>query len=133
MRKKLLEDRTYEDELDRMAQLAKFPAVPVVRQEMIRTMRSITDSDGTFLHNLISFFVDHGKACPLPVELRERAGKMRYATQGPIGRVNCPHCQGTGFIHTVRRVGPRGVEPYDAEVSERCRCQSLPVGFTRVD
>jgi hypothetical protein len=132
MTRKVIEDVVYEYELDRMSQLAKFPAVPVVRQEMIRTLRHITEVDRDFLHALVSYFVDHGKTCPLPRELREQAGKMRYAAAKPLGGEDCPKCHGTGFYHTTKRVQIPGLEPYDAECSEPCRCLGLPVGVSIV-
>jgi hypothetical protein len=118
-----LEDEFLNKELDRMRMMKRFPELPAARQEMIRTLRHISENR-TFLHELITFFVDGCERCPVPHELRERAGIIRSAEAKPLGNPHCEKCGGTGWIHSTRTVKLPGMQPYEAESSERCNCSS---------
>jgi hypothetical protein len=120
MRKKLLEDKIYHAELERLGGLRKFPEVPAFKQEMIRAMRRITECDKEFLHRLVTYFVDNADICPTPHELIQAAGDLRE--KKPLGSASCLKCGGTGYVHSVRTVRISGMEPYDADFSERCAC-----------
>jgi hypothetical protein len=119
---KLLNDSDYYEELDRMRMMKRFAEMPAAKQELIRALRKITETDKSFLHNLITFFIDNCEKCPTPRELYERAGLMREAMRGPLGNADCPDCHGTGWIQTVRTVRLPGMEPYEADCSQRCTC-----------
>jgi hypothetical protein len=116
-----LKDEVYGSELDRMRMLARFPEVPVARQEMMRAMRMITRDNRTFLHEIISFFVDNGERCPTPHELNERAGLMRNAAK-PLASPSCLQCGGAGWVHGSKMVRVAGMPPYEAEYTARCAC-----------
>ena len=115
------DDKFFNDELDRMRMLKRFPELPTARQEMVRTLRHISENRN-FLHELVTFFVDSCDRCPTPHELRERAGIMRSAEAKSMGNPNCEDCHGTGWITTTRKVEISGMQPYEAEASKRCRC-----------
>jgi hypothetical protein len=116
-----LRDEIYGAELDRMRAMPRFPELPALRQQMIRVMRSVTQSR-EFLHNLITFFVDHNEQCPTPTELYERADAMRANDAKPQGNPSCPKCGGTGWMHGTKLVTLPGMEPYEAEYSGPCKC-----------
>ena len=119
---KLLADELYDREIQRMSQLLKFPQLEPGKQELRRALRRISESDGSFIHRLVSDVVDSDGACPTPAELIRRAGDMRALAPKSMGNPDCEKCGGSGFVHSVRRVNVKGVAPYDAEVSERCAC-----------
>ena len=121
-RPQLLADSTYEKELERLRMLKSFPELPIARQEMIRAMRAITATDARFLHDLITHFVDLWQTCPLPLDLRQRAGAMRKGESKALGSPSCEKCGGSGWLHSVRKVHVSGMEPYYADCSERCLC-----------
>ena len=117
-----LKDKLFNDELDRMQMMKRFPEGEIARQEMIRTMRTIGADNSKFLHELITFFVDNYPRCPTPHELIERTGIMRTAAYKPLGKAGCLKCSGTGWVHTRRRVKITGMQSYDADFAERCEC-----------
>jgi hypothetical protein len=119
---KLLEDVFYDKQIERMSSLAKFPQVPEAKKELRRALRRISDTDGGLINSLISDVIDTNERCPTPAELIRRAGDMRQHNPTPMGNPNCDRCGGTGFVHSVKRVAIAGLQPYDAEVSERCHC-----------
>ena len=123
MPKKPISDELYRKELDRLRMLPKFPEVPTTQQEMIRVLRRITETDVRFLHELITGFVDAAEACPRPCDLYERASAMRgeWATK-PLGDPACPSCGGSGWLRGTRTVKVPGMQPYEADYSERCTC-----------
>jgi hypothetical protein len=121
-RKNSLSDDVYEKELDRMRMLKRFPEMPSARQETIRVMRRITSESRSFLHELITFFVDNAERCPTPHELIERAGIMRATENKPLGDPACLRCTGTGYVRGTRMVTVPGMEPYEADYSARCAC-----------
>lgn len=123
---KKLDNGTYEREIQRMSHLRGFPHVPRAQLDLRRAMRRITDCDSVFLHRLIGEILAAGDTCPTPHELQERAsGMRRRSTSGGGGRVDCPECHGTGYVHRTRMVNPPSLPPYEADVSERCRCTSV--------
>lgn len=121
--KTVISDEVYHRELERLHLLPKFPEVPIGQQELIRVLRRITETDGKFLHELVTGFVDTAEACPRPTDLYERANAMRAdAAAKPLGNPSCMKCHGAGWVHTTKRVKIAGLDPYEAESSERCMC-----------
>jgi len=118
----LLDEKFYDEQIERLSNLPRFPQVPATKQEYRRVLRRISESDSTFIRRLISDVVDTNEKCPTPAELLRRAGDMRQRNPSPMGNPECDRCGGTGFIHSTRRVNIKGVAPYDAEVSEPCSC-----------
>jgi hypothetical protein len=121
--KKFITDEIYHEEMDRLRMLAKFPEVPVNQQDMIRTLRRISETDKQFLHDLISYFVDNATLCPKPHDLFDRASAMRTTGQKPLGNPACLKCNGTGWVHFTKHVDPLhdGIG-YEADYSARCKC-----------
>jgi hypothetical protein len=122
MRGKLLEDKVYADELDRLRLLAKFPEVPNAQREMIRALRRITETDRKFLHDLITGFVDTADTCPMPSDLYEEANRRRAGKEKPLGNSSCLKCGGSGWVHFTKTVNVTGMESYEAEFAVRCAC-----------
>ena len=124
MRKsKLLADSIYDEEVERLSGLQKFPALPRARQELCHALRRISESDGNFLHRLISDVVDTHSSCPTPAELIQMAGAKRHRKQTSVGKPDCELCQGAGFITKIHTVRPLGMEPYEAEFAAVCTCR----------
>lgn len=116
-----LKDTVYNTELERLRMLPHYPEIPAARQELIRSLRQVT-GNREFLHSLITHFVDHGEHCPSGSELADRARIMRFADHAHTGSAACTQCGGTGWIRGVRKIKVPGMEPYDAEYSQRCQC-----------
>jgi hypothetical protein len=120
---KLLADVIYDEQVERLSGLSKFPALPKARQELCHALRRITEADGEFLHRLISDVVDTHSVCPTPAELIQLAGAKRHRTRTNLGKADCELCQGSGFVTTIRKVALPGLEPYDAEFAAACTCR----------
>jgi hypothetical protein len=125
-RAKYIDDDVYAKELDRLRILRRFPELPAGQQDMVRTLRRITDKDVEFLHDLISWFVDNVETCPRPADLSNRAGEMRHREQKTLGNPACLKCDGTGWIHGTTRIRVKGLDPYDADWAKRCDCRPAP-------
>lgn len=124
MRKsKRLEDAAYDDEIERMSNLAKFPAVPAARNELRRALRRISEADKDFIHDLISDVIDTNTICPTAADLLRRAGDKRSINRASLGNPDCESCHGSGWIQVTVRVSPPRVAPYDAETSKPCACR----------
>jgi hypothetical protein len=119
----LLEDAEYEKQLQRLSGLPKFPQVPAAQKELVRALRRISDSDKDFLHKLISDVIDTATVCPTPADLIQRAGAKRQHAHASIGHVDCPHCHGSGFVTTLRKVSVAGIAPYETEFAAACKCR----------
>lgn len=118
-----LPDAFYDKQIERMSGLQKFPLLPSAQKEIRRAMRRITETDGNFLNDLITVVVDSEAVCPTPAELIHRAGDIRHAAKKSAGSPDCPICEGSGFITTVRKVALPGIAPYDAEFAAVCKCR----------
>jgi hypothetical protein len=127
---KVITDEEYREQLERLRILPKFPELPASQQDMVRTLRRITEGDFRFLNRLISWFVDNGSICPKPVDLTKRAMLMREFSDKPLGNPGCPDCGGTGWITGEKMAYPGGVEPYMASWAKRCRC-APPVKWSK--
>ncbi|HEY6371529.1 MAG TPA: hypothetical protein VIX37_13195 [Candidatus Sulfotelmatobacter sp.] len=126
MRIKTLTDTVYGQELDRLRMLQGFPEVPAARQGMVRALRRIT-CEKSFLHELVTYFVDNAERCPAPEELSQRAGILRASGERkPLGSVSCLKCNGTGWVHFTKTITAGGMEPYEAEFCLRCACAPAP-------
>lgn len=124
MRKsKLLPDKAYADELNRLSGLPKFPLLPAAQKEMCHALRRISETDVDFLHRLISDVVDTHTICPTPADLIQLAGAKRHRANQTIGNPDCERCHGSGFTHFTRRISPPGMEPYEAECASPCACR----------
>ena len=121
---KLLADSVYEEEVERLSGLPKFPQLPKAQQELRRALRRISESDGEFLHKLISDVVDSATICPTPAELITVAGAKRHRAQQSIGKPDCDLCAGAGFITIMRKVSVPGIEPYESEFAAACKCRA---------
>jgi hypothetical protein len=118
-----LPDSFFTNEIERMSGLPKFPLLPAARLEIRRALRRVSETDGTFIHNLITEAVDADTICPTPAELIRRAGEIRHRAHASVGKADCERCHGSGFIRVTRRVRVAGMEPYEAEFSAMCVCR----------
>jgi hypothetical protein len=119
----LLEDADYDKQVERLSGLPKFPQLPAAQKELRRALRRISDTDIGFLRHLLDEVVDTATVCPTPSELIQMAGAKRHRTYASIGKTDCKLCGGSGFVTTMRRVSPLGMDPYDAEFAEVCTCR----------
>jgi hypothetical protein len=120
---KLLDDFTYDKEIERLSALPKFPQMPAAQKELRRALRRISETDIDFLHRLISDVIDQAFTCPTPADLIRIAGEKRARVQTAVGNADCEICHGSGFVTTERQVNIRGVEPYEAEFAALCACR----------
>lgn len=124
---KLLPDKTYDEEIERLSGLAKFPELPRAKQELRHALRRISETDAKFLHRLISDVMDTHATCPTPADLIQLAGAKRHRVMQNqsecIGNPDCPDCHGSGFISFTRRVHIAGLDPYDADFAKPCPCR----------
>jgi hypothetical protein len=120
---KPLSDTVYDQEIERMSDLPGFPHLPAAQREFRRVLRRVTETDKTFLHNLITDVVDSVTICPTPAELIQRAGAMRHRAHPTAGDAGCELCHGSGFVTTVRQVAIAGIAPYEAEFAAVCTCR----------
>jgi len=120
---KLLDDVTYDKEVSRLSGLPFFPVAPTAQKELRRALRRISETDLDFLHRLISDVIDQAVACPTPADLIRIAGEMRQRIKSHVGNPDCPMCEGSGFVTIVRKVKVSGLEPYEAEFAEVCKCR----------
>lgn len=124
MRKsKLLADKVYADEIERLSGLAKFPIMPAAQKELGHALRRISETDMNFIHRLISDVVDTHTVCPTPAELIQMAGAKRQRASESFAQPDCEKCEGSGFVTMVRKVRLPGIVPYEAEFAERCTCR----------
>ncbi len=124
MRKsKLLPDSTYQDEVERLSGLPKYPSLPAAQKELRHALRRISETDVDFLHRLISDVVDTHTICPTPADLIQMAGAKRNRAQQSGARADCPLCGGDGFVSFTRRVTVAGVGSYDADFATPCECR----------
>lgn len=121
--RKRLEDAVYDREIERMANLAGFPHLPAAQLEYRRVLRRITEMDKEFLHNLITDLIDSTTVCPTPADLIQLAGAKRQRASQTVANVDCPHCQGLGYITVTRQVRISRLEPYDADFARPCQCR----------
>lgn len=123
---KLLGDAFYDEQINRMSGLAKFPHLPDAQKELRRALRRVSSSDREFLYRLVSEIVDTSERCPTPAEVLRRAGEMRQ--QGMVVTVGDPHCavcHGSGWESFTRRVNLGGLSEYHADFSQPCKCRGL--------
>ena len=83
-KRKLLPDKIYDDEIERMSGLPKFPAYYKGRQELRHALRRISETDLRLLHRLISDVMDTHTSCPTPASLMQMA-----TSEAPAGRAGC--------------------------------------------
>ena len=125
--KKLLRDAAYDEQIERLSGLPKFPALPKARQELCAALRRISETDLTFIHRLISDVVDTHTSCPTPADLIQLAGAKRHRSmqvnQPTIGDPECPHCHGSGFVSFTRWVRLPNLDPYEADFARACNCR----------
>lgn len=121
--RKLL-DAFYDEEIQRLSGLPKFPEVPKAQHEMRRALRRVSETDQAFIHRLISDVIDTDERCPTPAELIRRAGELRQQS-GPrsLGDPDCEVCQGSGWVSVTRPVSIGGLHEYEADFSRPCRCR----------
>lgn len=122
---KLLADKIYEDEAERLSGLPKYPLLPAAQKELRHALRRISETDADFLHRLISEVVDTHTTCPTPADLIQLAGAKRHRTHQSIGNPDCLKCNGSGFVSFTRRVEIPGMEPYDGDFAMVCKCRGL--------
>jgi hypothetical protein len=120
---KKLADAIYDREIGRMANLTGFPLLPAAQLEYRRVLRRISETDGDFLHKLITDVIDSVTVCPTPAELIQRAGAIRHRARPTAGNAGCERCGGSGFVTTVRQVAIAGIAPYEAEFAAVCTCR----------
>lgn len=120
---KLLPDAYYNEEIERISGLVKFPQLPRARQELCHALRRISETDMNFIHRLISDVVDTHSVCPTPAELIQMAGAKRARMKTAVGNADCERCGGSGFITTLRQVSLPGIPAYEAEFASPCICR----------
>lgn len=120
---KQLPDKFYDDQIERLSGLPKFPVLPLAQREFRRALRRISDSDGEFIHKLINDVIDSATTCPTPAALLNLAGAKRHRVRGSLGKADCGQCQGTGFVTKTRMVELPGMVPYEAEYAAVCPCR----------
>jgi hypothetical protein len=120
---KLLPDSAYDQELERLSGLPKFPALPKAQQELRHALRRISESDVSFIHRLISDVVDTHTVCPTPADLIQMAGAKRHRVRQTLGNPDCELCGGSGFASFTRQVTLPGIAPYESEFAARCECR----------
>jgi hypothetical protein len=121
-KQKLLEDATYDEQVERLSGLKEFPLLPGAQKELRRALRRITETDLDFLKRLIADIVDTATICPTPHELIQRAGAIRNRRSHTLGNPDCPKCHGTGFVAFTRRI--RGAcGEYDYDFASSCQCR----------
>ena len=123
-KRKLLPDKTYDDQIERMSGLPKFPAYDKARQELRHALRRVSETDLEFIHRLISDVMDTHTSCPTPASLMQMATakRQRAAQAAHPGLPDCDHCGGSGFVTVTRHVKISGLGEYDADFAERCHC-----------
>lgn len=121
--RRMLADTAYEMELSRLAHLKEFPHIPILQRELVRAMRTVTETDGEFLHRLITSLIDNNVDCPRPADIIAAADRARAVRYKPPGDPGCEDCHGSGFRQVTRRVHVHGVEPYTADAAEICKCR----------
>jgi hypothetical protein len=120
---KFLDDAFYATQLERLSGLRGFPLIPAAQADLTRALRRVSETDGEFIHRLVTQFVDDSAGrCPKPGELLHQAGQWRQHKQTSLGNPACLKCDGTGWVSGTRMVKVKGVEPYEADYSERCLC-----------
>jgi hypothetical protein len=122
-RLKPLDDAVYDKQVERLSGLPKFPLLPTAQKELRRALRRISETDFEFLRKLIDDVVDSHERCPTPAELIQLAGAKRHRAHTTVGNTDCDACGGAGFITTVRKVQPLGMDPYEAEFATPCQCR----------
>jgi len=121
---RFLPDEFYDEQVNRLSCLDKFPLLPAGQKELRRTLRRISESDRKFLERLISRVVDTFTICPKPGELMQQADAMRKPlTEKPLGNPDCEVCHGEGWESFQKWVEPGGVDPYMADFARPCKCR----------
>ena len=124
---KLLPDKVYDEQIERMSGLPKFPALPNAKQELRYALRRISETDGDFLHRLISDVMDTFTSCPTPSDLIRVAGEKRQraaqASQKFKSVPDCDLCGGSGWVSVTRLVHVSGLAPYEADFASPCQCR----------
>lgn len=124
---KLLSDDFYTKQLQRMSGLQGFPLVPAALAELKRALRQASEKDEKFIHRLVTQFVDDASGkCPKPGQLLALAGQWRQQQVKLAGDPDCPQCHGSGWVSSKKPVKVPGLQTYEAESSERCRCCTPP-------
>lgn len=120
MRKaKLIEDKTYATEINRLRSLGGFPSN---ERELFRALRRISETDQVLIHRVVSEALDGMIMCPSPSGLLALAARMRAGATSAFGRAECPHCHGSGFISGMKHVKVSGGLEYDADFARPCSC-----------
>jgi hypothetical protein len=120
---KSLDDTFYDEQVERLSSLDKFPLLPIGQKELRQTLRRISDSDRKFIQRLIDELIDTRTVCPKPSDLLAQAAKMRQPQQRSLGNPDCELCHGSGWESVHRAVNPAGLGAYQADVARPCACR----------
>jgi hypothetical protein len=121
---KLLPDKFYDDQIERLSCLDKYPALPMAQKELRQTLRRISDTDAKFLQRLIGDVIDTHTVCPKPMDLIQVAERMRRPTMRSLGNPDCQVCNGSGWESFTKMVKIGNMQPYEANVSRPCKCRA---------
>ncbi len=98
---------------------ANYPSDIEGRKLLAETLESVCKSQGLDPYDVVRRCTEASSWCPTPFDIRKIASQMSDAKRrAPAG---CEVCDGTGWVHSVRRVETPAGE-YDADYSELCRC-----------
>jgi hypothetical protein len=120
--KKLLADEFYDQQIERMSGLPRYPMIPEAQKELRRALRRISETDGKFIMRLISDVVDTDERCPTPAELLRRANGMQRP-KVIAGNPDCQVCNGSGWVSVTRPVSIGGLREYEADFARPCKCR----------
>lgn len=123
--KKQLEDGFYEEQVERLSGLPKFPALPKGQQELRHALRRISESDRLFLERLINDVIDTNEFCPTPAELVRRAAEKRsLAPKKTLGNPDCEVCHGSGWESFQKPVRVGNLPEYTGNYARPCLCRT---------
>jgi len=95
-----------------------YPSDEEGRKLLAQTLEAVCHAQAIDPYELVKRCTSLSSFCPTPFDLRQMAGEMSRK-KAPAG---CEVCEGTGWVASVRRVSPGGIEPYDAEFRALCKC-----------
>jgi hypothetical protein len=123
-RSKSLDDAFYDEQVERLSGLDKYPLVPTGQKELRQTLRRISETDRRFIERVISEVVDTRTVCPKPSEIMQYAARLRQPSRKSLGNPDCEVCHGSGWESFVKRVNAAGGHEYDADFARPCRCRA---------